>query len=76
MSAELSRTVPARGVPPAAVPVVRLQRLDLGAFDLYYAYPWPAEKRHLVGLFAAHAPAGARLVLFHGGSTWEVLARI
>ena len=37
------------------------------AADVVYAYPWPAEERHVFALFERCAPHGALLLSYHGG---------
>lgn len=47
--------------------------LRLSEVDVFFAYPWPAERRYLQDLVAAHAQPGALLVFHHGGAQWEGL---
>lgn len=37
------------------------------AADVVYAYPWPAEERHVFALFERCAAPGALLLSYHGG---------
>jgi hypothetical protein len=37
------------------------------AADVVYAYPWPAEERHIFALFERCAAPGALLLSYHGG---------
>ena len=53
----------------------RSRGLVLPDVDVFFAYPWPAEKRYLTELVAEHARAGAWLVFYHGGVQWEVLRK-
>src|SRR5262249_52628989 len=39
--------------------------LDLGDFDLVFAYPWPDEEGLVADLFEQHARAGALLLTYH-----------
>jgi hypothetical protein len=50
-------------------------RVQLADVDVFFAYPWPAERRYLQELVAAHAQPGALLVFHHGGAQWEVFRR-
>lgn len=49
--------------------------LHLADVDVFFAFPWPAERRYLRDLVAEHARPGALLVFHHGGAQWEVLRR-
>jgi hypothetical protein len=46
------------------------------AFDVVYAYPWPAEEDVVLGLFERFAPAGSLLLTFHGGGDVRLHRRV
>lgn len=51
------------------------RHLSLADIDVFFAYPWPAEKRYLTELVGQHAQPGACLVFYHGGAQWQALIK-
>jgi len=45
------------------------------AFDVVYAFPWPAEEELIARLFTAGAPEGSLLVTFYGGADLRLRRR-
>ncbi|MHC4471180.1 MAG: methyltransferase domain-containing protein [Planctomycetota bacterium] len=45
------------------------------AFDVVFAYPWPAEERVVFTLFDRYAAVGSLLVTYHGGADLRVHRR-